>query len=344
MKKARIFIVDDNTWEEHNMVGIAAINDPLITHPSNRNANTARQSAIAEISGIRPGDLIFFNRMVSEKHPPEILGVYEATSNAYYDPSPLFPRAKYIDKKHPFRVEFRCLHHFEKSINIDEIWALKEKGLIWTLQQTRGDAVGVHACIGITKLEANIILKLLKANNIVEQKPINYLENRKRVGLNNILKKPLPLDFECDREGVLHYESVLKALLLEDFAKNKHKKIFGDYDDFIPNVPTGARKEIDILLLKYNGRDILWLQILELKHDKFTMKELQRLIDYEKWLIRIIKSENPFQVHPVAVASTFQDEVKHFAKEREKYGEKSIRLIKYYFDKKEKSIKLEEVL
>jgi len=342
MRKAKIFVVNDNTWEEHNKVGIAAINDPMESHPRNRNANAARQSAIAEISGIRPRDIIFFNRMVSEKHPPEILGVYEAVSKPYYDPSPLFPEAEHVNEKLPFRVEFKCLYHFKNPINVDEIWALKEKGQIWTLQQTRGNAVGAHACISITQVEAKLITKLLRANNIIEGKPIDYSKNRKEVNLRNIPKKPLPLDFRCDRKGVLHYEDVLKALLLEDFAENKHQEIFGEYDDVIPNVPTGARKEIDILLLKYNGKDdIVWFQILELKHDKFTMKELQRLIDYEKWLIRT-RAENPLQVHPIAIAATFQNKVKEFVKGREKYRERPIRLIRYYFDETTKSIILEE--
>lgn len=335
MTRVRIFVVNDETWEEHNKVGIAAINDPFITHPKNINANAARQAAIAEISGIRPGDILFFNRMVSDKHPPEILGMFEATSEPYFDIAPLFPRANYVGKTLPFRVEFKCIHNFLNSVNIEEIWALRDKGKIWTLQQSRGDAVGVHACVGITKIEAKLIERLLKVNNIVEGPKITYQKTQKD-------KNPLPIDFKIDKEGMLHYEAVLKSLLLEDFADGKHKEIFGDYDDFIPYVPTGARKEIDILLLKYNGDDILWYQILELKHGEFTKQELQKLITYEKWIIRE-RAENSLQVYPVALAFEFNDEVIDFARKRKEYKEKPIRLIKYYFDSKAKSIKLEEL-
>lgn len=334
MRKFRIFIVNDDTWEEHNRVGIAAINDPLTTHPKNKNANAARQSAIAEISGIRPGDILFFNRMVSEKHRPEILGVFEATSKPYFDPKPLFQGARYVHETLPFRVEFRCLHNFINPVNIEEIWALRDKGRIWTLQQSRGDAVGVHACVGITKIEAKLIERLLKVNNIIEGAKINY---QKPI----INKKSLPADFRTDKEGMLHYEAVLSRMLLEDLADEKHKEIFGDYDDFIPYVPTGARKEIDILLLKYNGDDILWYQILELKQDKFTMQELQKLITYEKWIIRN-RAENPLQVYPVALTSEFNEKVINFVRRREDYKERPIRLVKYHFDKETKSIKLEE--
>jgi hypothetical protein len=335
MKKFRIFIVNDETWEEHKKVGIAAINDPLTTHPTNKNANAARQSAITEISGIRPWDILFFNRMVSEKHPPELLGIFEATSKSYFDPNLLFPDAKYVNEKLPFRVEFKCVHNFPNPINIDEIWALKDKGKIWTLQQSRGDAVGVHACVGITRIEAKSIERLFKANNIIEDPKVVLQSTQKN-------KNPLPIDFKTDKEGMLHYEAVLKAILLEDFADGKHKEIFGEYEDFIPYVPTGARKEMDILLLRYNGDEVLWYQVLELKHDQFTMRELQKLIDYEKWLIRN-RAENPLQVYPVAVAWEFNKEVMDFVRRRYDYKERVIRMIKYRFDKNMKSIKLDEV-
>ncbi len=334
MTKYRIFIVNDDTWEEHNSAGIAAINDPLITHPNNRNANASRQSAIAEISGIRPGDILFFNRMASEKHPPEILGLFEATSQPYFDQTPLFSGARYVSKALPFRVEFKCINNFIHPLDIEEVWALRDKGKIWTLQQSRGDAVGKHACVGITKIEAKLIERLLRANNIVEGPKVTHQKIIKD-------KKPLPIDFSVDKEGMLHYEAVLKTLLLEDLAEGKHKEIFGDYDDFIPYLPTGARKEIDILLLKYNGNDVLWYQVLELKHGEFTEAELQKLITYEKWIIRE-RAENSLQVHPIALAFDFNEDVKNFARKRKEYKDRPIRLIKYHFDSKTKSIKIEE--
>ncbi|GAH88920.1 unnamed protein product, partial [marine sediment metagenome] len=135
----------------------------------------------------------------------------------------------------------------------------------------------------------------------------------------------------------------LETLVLEDFADGKHKEIFGDYNEFIPYVPTGARKEIDILLLKYDNDEIIWYQILELKPSTFTMKELQRLIDYEKWFIEA-KAKSPIQVHPVGIATKFNEEVIDFVNGREKYRERPIRLIKYSFDRDSKGINLEDTL
>lgn len=314
-------------------MGIAAINDPHGTPTTQSLAQ--RQSALAEISGIQPGDMMFFNLMASENHPPQILGMFKACSRPYFNPAPLFSGATYINKNFPYRVDFECVRHFPKPVDFSEIWALRDKGEVWTLQQSRGDAVGRHACVGITKIEAELIKRLLKMNNIVEGPRPTYKRPRRS-------KLPLPFEFITDRLGQLHYEAVLQALLLEDFADGKHKGIFGDYDDFIPNCLTGVGKEIDILILKYNGDNILWYQILELKQDEFDMEELQKLIVYEKEIIRS-QAENPLQVYPVAVASEFNDEVKKFVRGRGDYKERPIRLIKYKFNKTAKTLRLEEV-
>jgi len=343
MVRYLMFVVNDNTWKEHNKVGIAGINDPLTTHPNSKRSNAERQFAVSEISGIRPDDIIYFNRMRSKIHPPELIGIFRATSKPYFDPSPLYAGAIYVKENLPFRIEFECLHNFKKPISIDEIWILKDKGKIWTLQQSRGDAVGVHACVGITKLEAEFINRLLIANNLTESSPIDYLSKRAEVGLTSINKQDLPIDFREDKIGQLHYEAVLESLLLEDFADGRHKNIFGEYDEFIHYVPTGARKEIDILLIKYDGNEVIWYQILELKASKFTMTELQRLIDYEKWFVET-KADTPLQVHPVGIAYEFSQEVIDFVKGRKKYREHPIRLIKYFFDRNTKQINLEVVV
>jgi len=335
MTRSRIFVVDDATWPEHNKVGIAAINDPVTTHPQSSHANAQRQSAIAEISGIRPGDVLFFNLMVSERHPPQILGVFEATSRPYFDPSPVFQGARHVRERLPFRVAFKCIRNLPNPVNIEEIWALKDKGRIWTLQQSRGDAVGVHACVGVSRIEAKLIGRLLSVSNIAERPVPAYLKPV-------IRRKPLPIDLRTRRDVELHYEAALKAMLLEDLADRKHDEIFGDYDDFIPNLPTGARKEIDIMILKYDRDDILWYQILELKSGQFEMGALQALMGYENWIIRS-KAENPLQVYPVAVASRFRDEVVDFVRRRKEYNERPIRLIKYRFDKSARALELKEV-
>src|SRR3974390_634576 len=94
-----VFFVSDASWTEHNTVGIAGINDPAAT-PS-RHANSNRQKAIAEIAGISPGDRIFFRLGGSENHPTQIVGLFQATSDPYFDVNPVFPGAQVVGQNLP---------------------------------------------------------------------------------------------------------------------------------------------------------------------------------------------------------------------------------------------------
>jgi hypothetical protein len=308
--------VDDNTWPEHLKVGIAAINKPLKVHQ--------QQSAIAELIGVRPGDLIFFNLRASETHPPQILGLYEVTTNPYYDPNPIFPGAKFVGVTakylNPYRVGFKQVINFPRPLDMDQIWLLKERGLIWSIQQSRGDAIGVHACISITIPEGKAILRMLEAANPVKGPLIHMPPPPSKLS-------PLPVELQTDPGGNLHYEGALRALLVKDLADGKFKDILGDYDDFIPYFLTSARYEIDVLLLKYDGDDIIWYGILEAKANKFTNKDMNRLLDYENWFIRT-RAISPIQVHPIALAYDHQP-ILDYVKRRREYNKKGVKLIQY---------------
>ncbi len=206
------FIVDDDTWSEHDRVGIAGINDPGIG--DNKQANANRQKAIAEISGIREGDVFFFNCMRSPSHPPQILGIYEAASRPYFDTKPLYPGAIHVQDRISLRIEFRCLRNFPNPVNLDQLWGLKEQGKIWTIQQSRGDVLGRHACNSIATDEAREITKILMANNPIISSNKKYEKTRTDVGLKRIPKKKLPLDLLESAQGRLHYEASAQALIL----------------------------------------------------------------------------------------------------------------------------------
>jgi hypothetical protein len=318
LKKYWIFVVDDNTWPEHLKAGIAAINKP----PTPRQ----QQSAIAELSGVRPGDLIFFNLRASETHPPQILGLYEATTKPFYDTDPIFPGAKFIgvtpEYFNPYRVGFKQIVNFPKPLDMDQIWVLRDRGLIWSIQQSRGDAIGTHACTSITVPEGKTILKMLEAANPVKGPLVNVPPPPSKLS-------PLPVDLKTDLGGNLHYEGALMALLVEGLADGKFKDILGDYDDFIPYFLTPARYEIDVLLLKYDGNDITWYGIIEAKANEFTEKEMKRLVDYESWFIRT-KAISPIQVHPIALAYNLSP-VLDYARRKRNYNGRGVRLVQYRF-------------
>lgn len=316
VRRAFWFVVDERTWPEHQRAGVAAINDPHFRPTSNQSL-AQRQSAIAEVAGIRPGDLLFFYVMGTMK----ILGIYETTTRSYFDTRPLFPGAVHIKAAHPFRVAFKQIVNYPNPIDINDIWAANDQGLIWTIQQMRGDAVGRHACIHLMKSDVRLMERIFAEHNILKQRPQTPPPLPTRI-------KHLPIDRRAYGTEI-HYENALKALLLEDLAEGQHRDILGEYDDFLANVPTSSRKEMDILLLKYGNDDIIWFQIIELKASEFTEEELTKLISYEDWLIRVPAKGNRRAVYPIALAHDFDERVKLFVKPREDYGEKPVRLIEY---------------
>jgi EVE domain len=341
-----VFFVTDKSWVEHNTVGIAAINDPGAE--GGRHANSGRQKAIAELAGIRPGDRIFFKVGRSDQHPPRIVGLYRATSEPYFDTSFLFSGAEVVDDSLALRVEFECVKNYPNPIDIEHLWLSKERGGLWTIQQARGDVLGRHACASIANDEADLIIRLLEANNPVCKPPVNYSAQRAAVGLKKIKKSGLPIDYsESSRPrkptpGRLHYEASLESILIEELCGGLHRDLFGDFTEVIPFVSTGAQTELDILLSKYDGDKLLWHQVVELKAHTFSEEELRKVIDYEKWILNI-RCENVLQIHSVGIGYDFAKEVAAFVKDREKYKDRPIRLIRYQYDTTARQLKLEPV-
>jgi hypothetical protein len=340
------FFVNDSSWAEHNRVGIAAINDP--GEAGGPQANSGRQKAIAEIAGIRPGDRIFFRLGRSSDHPTQIVGLFRATSEPYFDATALFVGAQKVDQKLPLRVEFDWLTNYSNSVDIEHLWLSKERGSLWTIQQARGDVIGRHACVSITTEEADLIIRLLEANNPIPAAPLNYARQRAAVGLNNIQKGELPIDLtENSRSrsptpGRLHYEASLESLLMRELSHGLHRDLFGDFTEVIPFVSTGAQTELDLLLTKYDAGRLLWHQVVELKAHTFSEEELRKVIDYEKWILNT-RCENVLQVHSVGIGYDFAEEVIDFVKNRKKYKDRPIRLIKYRYEESARRLRLDPV-
>jgi hypothetical protein len=341
-----VFFVKDSSWTEHNTVGIAGINDPGAT--PGRQATSNRQKAIAEIAGISPGDRIFFRLGRSENHPTQIVGLFQATSEPYFDVNPVFPGAQVVGQNLPLRVEFDCLRNYPSPVDIEHLWLSKERGSLWTIQQARGDVIGRHACVSITTEEADLIIRLLEANNPVSSPPINYGPQRLAVGLTNIIKNNLPISLRVNSRptsptpGRLHYEASLESLLMQELCHGLHRDLFGDFTEVIPFVSTGAQTELDLLLSKHDGGRLLWHQVVELKAHTFSEDELRKVIDYEKWILNT-RCENVLQVHSVGIGYDFAEEVIEFVQDRKRYKDRPIRLIKYQYDATAHRLKLEPV-
>lgn len=142
--------------------------------------------------------------------------------------------------------------------------------------------MGRHACVSITTEEAELIIRLLEANNPVLAPPIDYHAKRLAVGLNQINKTDLPIDLREDTParqptpGRLHYEASLETILMQELSHGLHRGIFGDFTEALPFVSTGAQTELDLLLTKYHGGKLLWHQVIELKLTPSQKKNFAR--------------------------------------------------------------------
>jgi hypothetical protein len=332
--RTRVFTVTPETWVEHFRAGVAGINDPY--HSSNvPQAYATRQKVMTEVAGIRPGDRLFFY----VQRTKEILGGFEVTTNPFFDPSPVFPGATAVDARFPFRVGFKQIIDYPRSIHVNEIWASRDAGQIWTMQQARGDAIGRHACWPLTYQEGDLLEQMLQELNVITNNPRSVLP------LPDI-RKHLPFDSRL--EGVLHphlhYEATLQSLILEGLADGKWRDLLGQYDDFLPFVSTSEGKEIDVILLRHNKRgEVLWYQLLELKADRYRIDDLLQILAYETWLTSSQAEGNPRAAHMIAVASRYDEDVLSQVASRLRLQQKPVRLLIYQFDENTKELSISEI-
>jgi hypothetical protein len=267
--RTRVFTVSSETWAEHLAAGVAGINDPANSDDTPQ-AHATRQKVMTEVAGIRPGDRLFFYMQRTK----EILGGFQATSGPYFDPNPVFPGAINVDARFPFRVAFKHTTDYPRPIHVNEIWASRDTGQIWTMQQARGDAIGRHACWSLTNQEGTLLEQMLQELNVVTHRLL------KSPPLPTAMQ-PLPIDLRV--EGVhyphLNYEATLQSLILDGLAEAKWHDIFGQFDDFLPFVSTSEGKEIDIVLLRYtpSGQVCSGISFLNLRQ---TATELTTYSNY----------------------------------------------------------------
>ena len=333
--RTRVFTVSEDTWEEHRLAGLAAINDPCADSDSAR-SHATRQRVMTEISGIRPGDRLFFY----VQRTKEIIGGFQATTRPFFDTSPLFPGAIFIDNRFPFRVGFNPVIGYKRPIHVNEIWAGRDAGKIWTMQQARGDVVGRHACWPLTRQEGDLLNFMLQELNVVDHQPPPVRDLPEQ-------RSPLPLDLRLLGVHFPHmrYEASLQTLLLEGLAEDNWRQIFGKYDDFLPFVSTSEGKEIDVVLLHHDTfGNVIWYQLLELKSDRFRHDDLLQLLAYETWMTSSNQvGGNPRAVHMIALANRYAEEVLKHEAARRNLRQKPVRLLTYTFIESTRQIELLEI-
>lgn len=296
-----IFVVNEENYAICINRGLAAI-------PSREEKPNINDALISRMALIRKGDLILFY-VIGKK---ELRGVFKVIEKPFYDKTEIWPpHQKDETQRYPFRVRFdNAKYSFNKYVSLSDIYDLKDNGKIWTFSLSRPNGTG-NSLLSITFNEYkeifNLFLKINPIYSIPQQirEPYRYYEP-------NLIDK---LTLGDDNQP--KYESTLMALLLDGFAAEKYKEIFGPYSDYIAYVPTSFNKEIDILLLHSNPLDedqIIAYNIIEVKNSKYDKKGLAQLLKYEDWFLKKRVNGDHHMIRATAIASDFSSDVIKYLK------------------------------
>jgi hypothetical protein len=310
-----IFVVDENNYEICKRKGLAAI-------PNSNNPNI-KDALISRMSLIKRNDLVLFYISGGAK---ELRGVYKILELPFYDESLVWPQNE-DGQVYPLRVRIdNWKYSFANSINLSNIYDLRDQGLIWTFSLRRPNTRTTNTMFSISNMEFDHLLDLYLKKNILNREPQQIREPYPYFN-PNILEY---LSFDENNEP--RYEYTLMSLLLRRLAMHELTDKFGEYSDYLAYVPTSFEKEIDILLITNNPFDlnkVLSYNILELKRDRFDENGLSQLLQYEDWFLNKKVNGDFNMLRTTAIAKSFSLGVINYLKQRKELENKRVSLFEY---------------
>lgn len=321
---AHIFVLDETNYKVCVTKGLVGLPEAM---PGAKNESATNDALLSRMAIVREGDNILFY-ITGVK---ELRGVWKAVGHPFYDNSHVWD-----DKTYPFRFRFESTEHsFKKSLQLNDIFDLRNSGKIWTFALSR--ASGTNAMFSISNLEFEVLLQeYLKINPFTIHR--NIIMEPYPVKPANLLEK-----IHKTEQGRPRYEASLMGLLSNALVNNKFQNIFGNYTDYLCYVPTNLGTEMDILLIFGNPHDLsqaMSYEIIEVKLDRFDEKALRQLIGYESWFIHKKVHGDINMVRVSAIAARFDADVVDYVARREKYESKEIRLLQYGIDETTNELRL----
>lgn len=311
-----IFSLNEENWnivKKSGVVGIPGFPE------GKRDVN---DQLLSRLLIVKPGDHILF--YVSRLKA--LYGLYMALEYGFHDTTQVWNSDN--DQIYPFRLRFDITKYsFSVPMTLDEIFDLKDSGIIWTFSLSRPNNVA-NALFSITNSEEEEIFKRLMKKNATARRIKKIPEPYPNKDPNLI--KYLTIENEMPK-----YEATIMALLADAFTKNRYQEFFGEYTDYIAYVPTSFQKEIDFLLLTQNPNninEILSYNILEVKRGIFDESSLSQLIKYEDWFLRKKVSGDYSMVRTTAIANGYSQEVIDYISKRKRIENKEILLLNYKYD------------
>jgi len=309
-----IFVVDETNYQMCIRTGLAAI-------PDSEKPNI-QDALISRMALIRKNDFVLFY-IIGKK---ELRGVYKVLECPFYDMTQVW--AKTDDGQiYPLRIRIdNSDYTFSNPICLSDIYDLRDNGKIWTFALKRPTGTR-NAMFSISDHEFEELFNLyLKLN------PINF--EPKQIKEPYRYFEPNLMDYLTINSDTLEpkYESTLMSLISQGLSKENFKDIFGNYHDYLSYIPTSFEKEIDMLLIFNNPRNLqqtIAYNIIEIKRDIFDEKALEQLLQYEDWFLRKKVNGDSTMLRTTGIAKKINKDVISYLKTRKQIENKKVILLEY---------------
>lgn len=312
---AHVFVVDKFSFPVHSSRGFCGVKNPL--SPRTRNA------VYADLKAIREGDLIFFyQRRIDE--PPEargFRGVFKAISEPFVDSQNVgwgenrvlgecpACNESYSERKDascpacghtvghygsgdnlvvthhilPNRVMIEPLDYYEIPVNDNAAYVNRlNHGTLWSMLFRKIFGAGRERSINqILPEEANKLERLLRKLNDNRLSSLRWEPYSPK-------KQPIHIELESVGRGILRYESILQAWIMEnidrgtpvfsDVVPTNEIEYFGNW------ITYGIGGESVDMLVTYKDQVRYKAIPIELKRDALDAQTMRQLYRYAYWI------------------------------------------------------------
>lgn len=296
--KGHVFIADASALEVVNTRRLFGVMQEDRDKPMWRKT---RADIIADLSGIRPGDRVFFYN-TSDKG---FWGIYEATTRLFYDETDVG-----FNVLAPYRVGLRPFLPLEKPISENNLFSRKDavrdfRSIFFKKVLTRG-----KACTHLFPDELDALTRalLMQNDDIPESPPAPPPPPQ---------YSSMPPDARMTK-GLFSLEKELEWWLTYHLDSNDEcRKIFGAqggiemFANYVPINISGGNIDLVVYHRKTAaGVDVRHkISIVELKKDDAGADALREIDNYTRWFARnITGAENSDVIQPIIIAGDFEED------------------------------------
>lgn len=281
--------ISEQDWEVSKKIGLYGNREKK---PDNSGdlRTVDKMSVIRDLIAIEPGDIVFFHIVKTAEGESRIHGIYQATSQAFYDEVRVWDNNNEL---FPYRFNFKPHQEFidfvkrDSYIFVSELYKKIESKDIWSIATLENERnMERRAVRKISIADAQEITKLIiKHPRFRESSQIQY----------EPYCTPLnPVSLEKKIVKIKTIENSIKAFLLSELKKKSSfvEGLFGNVVDYMNEtfVAQTTRKLFDLLVISSENTSGKDFYIIEAKTLNYTKDNLSQLLNY----IDLFKLKNIF--------------------------------------------------